>query len=348
MKSAMTKQAAIFFLLVFGWAMVAGAANIPVVVTTASQWDDLSLGISETLTTNVGTLPNGSWVNEIDVRMTGIGGTYNFDAGIIPSTAGINGVYGTWSFPGGVAYLASNLANGGDSGTHVASPTDGASTYVGGTPGIGNVNYPGYWAAGNKSTISFDASGPAARVLRHGRGRGQLHLWGHQHYGRLVHVLAELQYHGRRRDPGRDVEHQRLAARSDRLRFRQHALGGVLCVAVGDRGRVLYHRWQSVEPNQRRRHLRSVRLQLRGWCYGLRPDTPRLRPRARYAGFAGLRIGRAIGIRLEAPQVIRGDGRFHLDITTSFTSIGEVLPDVSTMPGGSPSGAGLAQDLVRV
>jgi hypothetical protein len=166
----MTKQAAIFFLLVLGSAMVAGAANIPVAVTTASQWDDLSLGISETLTKNVGTLPNGSWVNEIDVRMTSIGGTYNFGAGTIPSTTGINGVYGTWSFPGGVAYLASNLANGGDSGTHVASPTDGASTYVGGTPGIGNVDYPGYWAAGNMSTICFDASGPAPQFSVTGAG----------------------------------------------------------------------------------------------------------------------------------------------------------------------------------
>ena len=265
MKSPMTKQAAIFFLLVFGWAMVAGAANIPVVVTTASQWDDLSLGISETLTTNVGTLPNGSWVNEIDVRMTGIGGTYNFDAGIIPSTAGINLVTAPGPSPAAWRISPATLRTAAIAApTSPARPTERAPT-VGGTPGIGNVDYP---VTGPPATRALSASTRPARdrVLRHGPGGGQLHLWGHQHYGRLVHVLAELQYHGRRRDPGRDVEHQRLAARSDRLRFRQHALGGVLCVAVGDRGRVLYHQWQSVEPNQRRRHLRSVRLQLRGWC----------------------------------------------------------------------------------
>ena len=90
-------------------------------VTTQSAADTLNLGISETLTTNVGQLPNGSWVNEIDVRLTSISGTY-LGTDTIPSDASVVGFAGKWSFPGGGAYLSSTSS----SGTKGINPLDGA------------------------------------------------------------------------------------------------------------------------------------------------------------------------------------------------------------------------------
>ena len=106
----------------FGWAVVAGAANIPVSVTTGSSTDNLVLGISETLTTNVASVAGIGEVNEIDVRLTSIGGTYYNGAEMIPSTAGMNGLYGTWYFQGGAAYIPAS-----GSAPQLALTTDGAS-----------------------------------------------------------------------------------------------------------------------------------------------------------------------------------------------------------------------------
>ena len=46
------------------------------------------------------------WVNEIDVRVTSVGGNRNHNgADAIPSTTGINNIEGRWTFPGGAAYM---------------------------------------------------------------------------------------------------------------------------------------------------------------------------------------------------------------------------------------------------
>ena len=103
MTSATTKQVVILCAMMFGCAAVAGATGLApgvnkMSVTTASAADTLNLGISETLTTNVGQLPNGTWVNEIDVRLTSISGTY-LGTDTIPSDASVVGFAGRWSSP---------------------------------------------------------------------------------------------------------------------------------------------------------------------------------------------------------------------------------------------------------
>ena len=48
----------------------------------------------------MGSISGVGEVNEIDVRMTSISGTYGASATPIPATTGINGIYGTWYFQG--------------------------------------------------------------------------------------------------------------------------------------------------------------------------------------------------------------------------------------------------------
>jgi hypothetical protein len=149
------KQAAIACVVLLLCAAVAGAngINIPVTVTTGSQNDALSLGFSETLTTNVGTLPDGSFVDEIDIRLTSIGGTYSNGADAIPSTTGLVGYGGTFYIEGGVAYLYSSRS----SGSSPVNPNNGASGL------FGNSDYPGYWSAGHAAmtTIAFPSPSPS-------------------------------------------------------------------------------------------------------------------------------------------------------------------------------------------
>ena len=152
------KNLAIFCVVLLGCASVAGATVLTMDVTTASAADTLNLGISETITTNVGTLIGGSFVNEIDVRVTSIGGTYNFGASVIPPDAGINGLAGLWSFSGGVAYLPSTKTSGALTG--VAVPDNGNGGTAGSYSAVGNTDYPGYWSPGRTgSVVNFDANG---------------------------------------------------------------------------------------------------------------------------------------------------------------------------------------------
>ena len=181
MTSATTKQVVIFCAMMFGCAAVAGATGLApgvnyMSVTTQSAADTLNLGISETLTTNVGQLPNGSWVNEIDVRLTSISGTY-LGTDTIPSDASVVGFAGKWSFPGGGAYLSSTSS----SGTKGINPLDGA--YAGDPSDVppyssasytlfGDTDNPGFWANGNKSIIGFDTAGTSPGFATSGAGAG--------------------------------------------------------------------------------------------------------------------------------------------------------------------------------
>ena len=89
MKSLAFKQTAIFCVVVFGCAAVASAFSLlpgttTMQIYTGSQQDKLTIGFSETLIQNVGTLyPGGPPVNEINVRLTSIGGTYG-NGGAVP------------------------------------------------------------------------------------------------------------------------------------------------------------------------------------------------------------------------------------------------------------------------
>ncbi len=139
---------------------------------TAALGVNLTLGISETLTQNVGQLSTGAWVNEIDVRMTSIGGTYDNGAYTIPSTTGIVYMGGRWTFLGGVAYLASNASDG-----HTAFPPEDGVTSAGiqggAVTGIGDTDYPGYWADGFTSTVCLDTpNNPSFSAVGTGLGTG--------------------------------------------------------------------------------------------------------------------------------------------------------------------------------
>lgn len=155
MKNLTIKQVAFFSVLFFGWAVVAGAGTINCNVTTQSQNDALTLAVSETLTTNVANVSGIGEVNEIDVFLTSIGGTYSNGADVIPSTSGMNGVVGTWTALGGSLYLPASRGN-----PTLSETVNGAggytSTNTNGTP-------PQIAGAGNAafSEINFDTIGPA-------------------------------------------------------------------------------------------------------------------------------------------------------------------------------------------
>ena len=75
MKNPTIKQVAFLSVVFFGWALVAGAGNIPVSVTTGSSTDSVVLGISGTLHEQRGQHLGGRRING-SVRITSIGGTY--------------------------------------------------------------------------------------------------------------------------------------------------------------------------------------------------------------------------------------------------------------------------------
>ena len=96
MKNSTIEKSAFLGVLFFGLTAAAGASTIAMNVATASAQDSLQLGISETLTANVANIAGIGWVNEIDLSVTNIGGTYLNGADPIPSTAGINNVVGNF------------------------------------------------------------------------------------------------------------------------------------------------------------------------------------------------------------------------------------------------------------
>ena len=172
MKSLAFKQTAFFCVVVFGCAAVASAFSLlpgatTMQIYTGSQQDQLTIGFSETLIQNVGTLyPGGPPVNEIDVRLTSIGGTYGNggaypDGGDIPSTTMLDDIAGQWTFPGGVAYLPSTRANG----STAVNPA--------GFDGLcGDADYPGYWSGGGRSVVNLDSTAPGPGFAATGSGVG--------------------------------------------------------------------------------------------------------------------------------------------------------------------------------
>ena len=115
----------VIFCAIAGCASAAGAYPIPGIVTyNAAANDNLTIGFSETLETNVGTLPSGGEVNEIDVNMASIGGTYDSGTDVIPASAQITNIARTFYFPGGVCYLNSSNQDGSGSQT-LESPNRG-------------------------------------------------------------------------------------------------------------------------------------------------------------------------------------------------------------------------------
>ena len=157
------KNLAIFCVVLFGCASVAGAVGIPiggVTVTTAAAADNVQMSFSETLLQNVGTLPGGAEVNEIDLNLVSIGGTYLNGADTIPANTLINTIAGTYYFQGAspACYLYSSKLNG--------NPVGVAEQENAGGGAIGDIDYPGYWngGTGQSGMTSFnfakDASAP--------------------------------------------------------------------------------------------------------------------------------------------------------------------------------------------
>jgi hypothetical protein len=144
------RRAAFACLLLLACVAPGVAAEIPIAVTTAAAQDALQLGITETLTQNVANVAGIGWVNEIDVRVTSVGGTYLNGADPIPPTAGIGGIAGTWTFVGGVAYLAAVEAS-----PNLDWTTNGAGDSAQEPPEIGGSANAPY------SEVDFDLIGPA-------------------------------------------------------------------------------------------------------------------------------------------------------------------------------------------
>jgi hypothetical protein len=147
------KNLAIFCVVVFGWAAVAGAVGTPIAgitTLTAAAVDNLSIGFSETLLTNVGTVQGGGQVNEIDINLVSIGGTYNSGVSVIPPSTQLTALGGTFSFPGGVCYLASVKSNGNP--VYAVDQMNPSNIYV------GDIDYPGYFnpARGAMTTGNFE------------------------------------------------------------------------------------------------------------------------------------------------------------------------------------------------
>lgn len=148
------KNLAIFCVLVFGCAAVAGATTWNVSVTTAAAADNLQIGFAISELNNVGTL-DGQAVNEIDIRETSIGGTYLNGAQTIPSNAALVGIAGTFYFTGGPAYLYQASSKSGPGFGNVGNTQDWS---------FGDLDYPGWWAGTNvdqsASRIAFDTKEP--------------------------------------------------------------------------------------------------------------------------------------------------------------------------------------------
>jgi hypothetical protein len=150
------KNLAIFCVVVFGLAAVANAKIIPCVTLTASQNDNVVLSFQETLLPDVGTI-DGQQVNEIDLNVVSLGGTYSNGADVIPSTALINEFAGSFYALGSGAemyYIA----------TDVGGTTPNASnTFNSNANGVGDIdcaNAGGYFnAAMNGALTRFNMSG---------------------------------------------------------------------------------------------------------------------------------------------------------------------------------------------
>ena len=169
-----------------------GCQNGPMDVTTASQGDVLNLGISETITTNVASMSGGiGWVNENDVRVTSVGGTYNNGAGTIDPNSGIAAVAGTWSFPGGGAIISESR------GSPPRWPSrrtelDRATA----SSGHRRCRNPGY------SEIKFDTTGSSPGLACTGEDINGS-FWDAAHANRwILHQLHQLQRPADRTTPG--------------------------------------------------------------------------------------------------------------------------------------------------
>lgn len=122
------KNLAIFCVVVFGLAAVANATTIiPCTTTTAAANDNYVLTFQENLLPNVGTF-NGQQVNEIDLNLTSIGGTYSNGADTVAANTLINNMAGTfYALGGSMLFADSTLA---------------ASLNLN-NQGIGNIDAPG-------------------------------------------------------------------------------------------------------------------------------------------------------------------------------------------------------------
>ena len=124
MKNPTIKQVAFLSVVFFGWRWSREQGTSPFPSRPDRPMTTWSSASARTLTSNVGSISGVGEVNEIDVRMTSIGGTYGTGATPIPATTGINGIYGTWYFQGtsAAAYVPASR-----NAPELALTTNGAS-----------------------------------------------------------------------------------------------------------------------------------------------------------------------------------------------------------------------------
>jgi len=163
------KNLAIFCAVVFGCAAMAGASQIGLVTPcpVGAAADSVSIAFTETRLSDVATL-NGVQVDEIDINLASIGGTYLNGANVIPASTLINNIAGSFYFPGGACFLASTKANGNPAyATETLNPHFGA---------IGDIDYPGYFNAAHDTFTSFNfpstPSAPLFNAIGTGMGAG--------------------------------------------------------------------------------------------------------------------------------------------------------------------------------
>jgi hypothetical protein len=172
MKSLAIKQAAVFCVILFGCALVANATAVAIpgitcTVTSPSGNDSATMGLTEMRTTNVGTF-DGVALDEIDVYLSSLGGTYVNGTGTVPSNAAVNTIAGTWLFPGGQGYTSRTAASGYPTSEFNGLDVDGSIT---GTPGPnpfgmaysyvnmdGNFPSPAATRAGTSGTTYYHAT----------------------------------------------------------------------------------------------------------------------------------------------------------------------------------------------
>jgi len=159
------KNLAIFCDVVFGLAAVANATTIiPCVTTTGAASDNYSFTFQEMLLPNVGTV-NGQQVNEIDLRLVSIGGTYSNGADTVAANTLINNMAGTFyalgTSPG--MYFVTNGSLGNPS--NVSEPFSNDL-------GVGDIDlavYPGYFAPGHTETVfNWNATAGSPVFALHG------------------------------------------------------------------------------------------------------------------------------------------------------------------------------------
>jgi hypothetical protein len=107
MQNLTIKQVAISSVLVFGWTLAAKASIITTIPITTHCWSDqdaLTMGITEVRTSSLLML-YGVTLDEIDVYLTHVGGTYLNGSCTIPADTAVSSISGKWTFPGGAAFL---------------------------------------------------------------------------------------------------------------------------------------------------------------------------------------------------------------------------------------------------